>query len=450
MSHKRSTSCCFIAILFLSIVGSSDVGAQYVVQPGMQTHVQQHPVMQQHMQHPQMAIGQPHQTIQQHPHMLLNQPVGGSCDHCGYSATNPPAQNQVARGRCQACNVGVDCADSCGRAQTIHDLHRYNFQPLAHGEWLGPIRTPSTIDYRIRPRDQLRFTFIQSQEVVPDSFKLNVGDEIQVRSLIDDSVAIGSLEKGALIQTDGTVYLEQIGGVPAAGKTIEQLEKDLEVAYAEYIKNPAISVIPVKTNSPLLSLIDSVDARAGVGGTSTADTVHSDGTIRLPRLGAICVVGMTLDEIKREVNLRYREIVAGLEVEPRIEVEAPHVATITGEVQTPGVIDLQAPTSVLAGIGRAGGPINQRANLRNIVIVRRAEDWRMLATVVDLASLHYGKVLTHPDDIWLRDGDIVIVPPKTVTRMADFIEEAFSRGVYGLFPLAQVGAGFEANAFAGN
>ncbi|GAB5404373.1 MAG: polysaccharide biosynthesis/export family protein [Aureliella sp.] len=387
-------------------------------------------------------------------HHTQGQPIiqthGGAfaCDHCGYSATNPPAQPQVAIGRCPSCNVAVDCADNCGRVQTPRDLHPYNFQPLGHGEWMGPIRVPSTNNTRLRVGDTLRFIFLQSQIKSPN-FRLQIGDQVQISSIQDEELLLGDLVQGQGVEIlpDGTLTVRMLGKVPAAGLTIEQLREQLEKRYKKYVKDPAIDVIAIKTNSLLQSIIDSVDARAGSGGQTYTDTVDSDGAVRLPKLGAICVLGLTVQQAKREINLRYQEIVSGLEVEPTIEQEAPHFVYVTGAVATPGQFELVGPTTVTQALALAGGVVNARGNRRKIAIFRRAEDWRTIATLVDLAGMHYGHSLTTTDDIEVRDSDLIIVPLKPVARFGDLVENVFTRGIYGVLPFAQIGEGFNANGF---
>ena len=369
----------------------------------------------------------------------------GTSNHCGYSVCNLPPQPQVNAGRCQACSVGIDCADNCGaQPQTWADLHRYDFQPLAHGEHVGPVRLPSVLDYRVRIGDSIRFVYILSREVLPETFPLRVGDELQVNSLSDDNIQLGDIAqgRGVIIQPDGMLYLRMIGPVRAAGLTIEQLDERLEDAYSDKLLNPSIDVIPIKTNTLLEDIRSAVDARAGQGGQSFTDQVHPDGTIRLPKLGPICVQGMTLNEIKREVNLRYQEIVAGLEVEPVLAQEAQHFVFVYGQVTQPGRYELLGPTSVTGALALAQGTL-QGSNTRQIVIFRRAEDWRLLATRVDLRGAYLGKVPTPADEIWLRDSDVIIVPPAPIKRFDDFVDQVFIRGIYGIFPFAQLGSGFD-------
>jgi len=372
----------------------------------------------------------------------------GDVNRCGLSGCNLPPQPQVTPGLCQPCTVGIDCADNTAtHRQDWRDLHRYNFQPLAHGEYLGPIRLPATIDYRVRVGDQIRFVYILSRQVLADSFALQVGDELQINSLTDDSIRLGDVVqgRGVSIQSDGMLYLRLIGPVRAAGLTIPQLRRNLEEAYKGKILNPAIDIIPIRTNTLLEEIRSAVVARVGLTGQSFEDRVHPDGTLRLPKIGSMCVQGMTLDEIKREVNLRYRQIVAGLEVEPILDIEAQHFVFVYGEVRQPGRYELLGPTSVTQALALAQGTV-PRANTREIVIFRRAEDWRLLATRVDIRGAHLGKVPTPADEIWLRDSDLIIVPPTPIARFDDFVSQVFTQGIYGIFPYAQVGSGMEVGA----
>ena len=82
-------------------------------------------------------------------------------------------------------------------------------------------------------------------------------------------------------------------------------------------------------------------------------------------------------------------------------------------------------------------------NAREIVIFRRAEDWRLIATRVDIKGAHLGKVPLPTDEIWLRDNDLIIVPPTPIQRFDNFVRQVFTEGMYGLFPISQVGSGLE-------
>jgi polysaccharide biosynthesis/export protein len=373
-------------------------------------------------------------------------PVAGTTNRCNYSLCNLPTQPQVAPGRCQPCTVAIDCADNCGGGiQSWKNLHPYPFGPLAHGEYLGPIRLPATLDYRLRVGDQLGFIFIDSPTQLFDTYRLMVGDELTIESNTDEKV-----RGNVTVLPDGMIFARLIGPVRSEGLTIPQLRNKLEKAYKDYIKEPSIDITPVKWNSLKTAVLNSVDARAGTGGQNYTDLVHPDGTVRLPKIGAVCVLGMTLDEVKREVNLRLHQAVPGLEVEPRILAEAQHTIFITGEVTNPNRYTLVGPTTVTQAIAMAGGT-KLGSNLREIVIFRRAEDWRLIATRIDLRGAHLGKVGNPADEIFLRDSDLIIVPQTPIKLFNNFVKQVFTDGVYGVVPFGGIsitrfqGGSFNAN-----
>lgn len=353
-------------------------------------------------------------------------------DRCGYSACNPPPQPQVAAGRCQPCIKALDCANS-PFPQRWSDARPYDFQPLRHGEYIGPVRLPATIDNRLRAGDRLRFVFSESRSMQPSQYRLMVGDELLIESLTDSSIRQGDLTRGIQIQPDGFLYLKLIGLVRAEGLTITQLRRNLEEAYKDKIINPAIDITPIRTNARLTSILASVDNRGGAGGQSFPDFVHQDGTIRLPSIGAICVQGLTLDELKREVNLRYSQVVWGLEVDPVIDQEAPHFVYVVGEVNKPDRYLLNGPTTVSQALALAGG-WKIGGNMRQIVIFRRAEDWRLLATKIDINGQLKGRTMMPADDIWLRDNDLIVVPPSPIQQFDNFVKLVFKDGIYGIVP----------------
>ena len=86
-----------------------------------------------------------------------------------------------------------------------------------------------------------------------------------------------------------------------------------------------------------------------------------------------------------------------------------------GEVRNPGRFDLQGPTTAMQSLALAGG-WNNGGNLRQIVVFRRAEDWRLLATKLDVRGAPVCASCPSPaDEIWLRDSDLVVVPKASST-----------------------------------
>jgi len=344
-----------------------------------------------------------------------------------------PAPSQptgVTSGLPGPCITGIDSARISRGEGTWRDATGLDFQPLRHGEYIGPVRLPAMLQYRVRANDLLTFTFIVHRKKTEEEYRLMVGDELNLNSISDETLKRERIP----IQPDGSIVVPYLGPFPAAGKTVTQLREDLELALLKYIRSPAINVEPARVNTALEDLRLAVNPQFGVGGQSLEILVNPDGQLQLPRIGSVYVLGMTLEEIKREVNLRYEEVVAGIEVEPRLTRAAPHNIFVYGEVVRPGRYELTAPTSVTAGLAMAEG-LKVGANNRQVVIFRRAEDWRLVSTILDIRGGHLGKRPNPSDEIWLRDGDLIIVPPRPIKLFDNAAQQIFTDGLYRVIPL---------------
>ncbi|MGQ9505646.1 MAG: polysaccharide biosynthesis/export family protein [Thermogutta sp.] len=303
------------------------------------------------------------------------------------------------------------------------------WEKYAQGEYVGLARLAHVPEYRLRVDDELQIIYRITREETTRPYRLNVGDQIQIESATDPS-----LNREVLIQPDGTITLLLLGQVKATGLTVAQLRDSLEQLYRRYYRVPAITVTPILVNSKLEDLRATVDRRQGEGGQSQMVRVTPEGTIALPGLGSVKAQGLTLRELEMELNERYREKVEGIEAMPILVQRAPRYVYVLGEVGTPGRFELTGPTTVIQAISMAGG-WKIGANLRQIVVFRRGDDWRLMATILDIQAALHGNKATPRDEIWLSDSDVVIVPKSFIQRSDDFIEMVFTRGIYGVFPL---------------
>jgi polysaccharide biosynthesis/export protein len=324
---------------------------------------------------------------------------------------------------------GVDCADGrcCGRGWEA--MRAIDWQAYAQGEYVGHARTAHVPEYRLRVDDQLDMTYRLTREETSTPYRLNVGDEIQVESFTDSEI-----NRSLLIQPDGTITLRLLGQVHATGRTVTQLRDALDEAYKKYYKIPAITVTPLKVNTKLEDLRATIDRRAGIGGQSQAARVTPEGTIALPAIGSVQAQGLTLTELQSELNESYRQVVEGIQVIPILVQRAPRYVYVLGEVNTPGRIDLTGPTTAIQAISMAGS-WRVGANLRQIVVFRRGDDWRLMATMIDLQSALFGNQPCPKGEIWIDDSDVIIVPKSKILIADDFINLVFTRGIYGVFPM---------------
>ena len=335
---------------------------------------------------------------------------------------------------------GVDCASGCCCWRGWEALRAINWQAFAQGEYVGHARLPHVPEYRLRVDDQLDMTYRLTREETATPYRLNVGDEIQVESFTDSDI-----NRNLLIQPDGTITLRLLGQIHATGRTVTQLRDVLEEEYKKYYKIPSITVTPLKVNTKLYDLRAVIDRRAGIGGQSQFVRVTPEGTISLPAIGTVPAQGLTLPELLVELNERYRDIVEGIQINPILAQRAPRYVFVVGEVNKPGRFELTGPTTAIQAISMAGS-WRVGANLRQIVVFRRGDDWRLLATIIDLQAALLGNQSCPPGEIWIDDSDIVIVPKSKILIADDFINLVFTRGIYGVFPLTSQISFIKANS----
>ena len=325
---------------------------------------------------------------------------------------------------------GVDSATSACDPRLWGAAQPLDLQAFGPGEYVGHPRTAHVGEYRLRVDDTLEFVFRITRNEQPTPYELNVGDEIRI-----ESVADAALNRDLLIQPDGTITLRLIGQLKATRRNVAQLRDEIEEAYRKYYKEPAVTVTPLKVNTKLEDLRAAVDRRQGSGGQTREARVTPEGTVSLPAIGAVQAQGLTLDELKQEIDARYALEVNGLEVTPVLLQRAPRYVYVLGEVRTPGRYTLEGPTTAMQALSLAGG-WNVGGNLRQVVVFRRGDDWRLLATMLDLRGALYGKVPIPSDEIWLNDADIVVVPKSPIRVFDDYVNLVFTQGLYQIVPFS--------------
>lgn len=326
----------------------------------------------------------------------------------------------------------VDCVNHCppGYEATWKSLGPVtDFQQWAQGEYVGRSRLPHVPVYRLRVDDSLEFAFRVDRDRIPGQYKINVGDELSI-----DSTADPTLQRTLVVLPDGTVTLPLVGPVEASGATIGELRDRINEALKKYHNNPAIVVTPLKVNSQLEDLRAAIVGRTGFKAQQLPGRITPEGTIQLPAIGSVPAQGLTLDEFKTELNERFAERVEGMEVVPSLRQHAPRIVYVLGEVAKPGRYTLEAPTTVMQAISMAGS-WTVGARITHVVVFRRGDDWRLMATMLDLRAAFLGKTPCPDGEIWVSDSDLVIVPKSKLLRADNFIELVFTRGIYGVLPV---------------
>lgn len=260
-------------------------------------------------------------------------------------------------------------------------------------------------EYKIGPKDVL------TVEVANDTLILPLGKTYQVQA--DGRIALGSQEK--------------LSAVPVAGKTIAQVQEDVEkrLEEANLLGNPTVTVRIVEFHSQIVTVSGefnspgqkSIGANqmtlmaavfAGGGLTARADPEVQVRRNRPPATGP-----RVTDARDEKTELRFMVNMLDLN-EGRIEdpplqdgdiVYAAQAksCTVNGEVKTPGQVVLKKGMTVLEAIMKAGGP-NDKGAMNRVSIKRMG---------VKKPGV-YGVINKVPETMVVQPDDIINVPKKYI------------------------------------
>jgi len=396
-------------------------------------------------------------TTNEVPAMLVNDSASMAADSV---AGAPPAMLSTSLSMSCDCNDGVGgqygcpylpgqsgtralCGVDCGRygapcCSTWSDAQCIPWALFGPGEYVGPARPAHVETYYLRVNDLLTLTFIESRKKSAEHYHIGVGDQLQIEWLQGAGNTEIPLNRQLLVQPDGTVTLPLIGEVMAAGTTVQDFRDKVVQLYSKYQREPQITVTPLTVNVGIQDLLKAVTSKNASSGQTQDVLITPEGTIQAAGIGSVYVQGLTLDELRSELEARYVAAYGpGLTVSPQLTERATSYVFMGGEVVAPGRYTLEGPTTVMQAISMAGG-WNNGGNVRQVVVFRRDENWCLKATKIDVRAPLYGNDPCPTNDVWLRENDLVIVPKSRVLCATDLIELYFTRGVYAVFPINYV------------
>lgn len=149
-------------------------------------------------------------------------------------------------------------------------------------------------------------------------------------------------------------------------------------------------------------------------------TIAPDGSITYPLVGTITVAGMTFPELSSTLTEAISEYYENPQVSVNItDINSQKVFVLGDGVTAPQVLQLENEMSVLEALTRAGG-LNTNARTRNVLLVRGGIDDPALYTIDVAAIYSEGRM---DQMVFLQQGDIVVVPNRTITNVANYFRE---------------------------
>ncbi len=167
---------------------------------------------------------------------------------------------------------------------------------------------------------------------------------------------------------------------------------------------PAGVSAQVTRSSGVIGSMDNIEIRVfREDELTTRGQLSADGTISMPLIGAVRIVGLNTDQAAELIT---RKLADGYLVKPEvsvsIEARVRKTVTVLGHAQRPGVFELPAHRrlTLVEAIGMAGG-VTRIANVKKITLKRGGN-----VRIINLKDITSGGGV----DIPLQDGDVISIP----------------------------------------
>ena len=154
--------------------------------------------------------------------------------------------------------------------------------------------------------------------------------------------------------------------------------------------------------------------------------VRPDGFISLPLVYELEVGGRTVEEVRRELVERCSRELAEPEIAVIVRSFVGYRVHVGGEVDTPGVLRLSGPCTVLQAVFEAGGFL-PTASPADVVVVRREPDGSYELAGADLARVLVGE--NSSGNFTLRPFDVVYVPPSRIADVNKWVDQYLRKNI---------------------
>lgn len=150
-----------------------------------------------------------------------------------------------------------------------------------------------------------------------------------------------------------------------------------------------------------------------------AGRIVPSGKMIFPLIGDVVVAGKSISELRDDLRLRFSKYF----VDPQIIINVTTIQSqkiiVAGEVNSPGVFNLDLSLSVTEAIFKAGG-ITNSAKSSNILLIR-GKHGKADITLIDLNSIF--KKGDFSQNMILQNGDVVYVPATTIANAGKFLSQ---------------------------
>jgi protein involved in polysaccharide export with SLBB domain len=155
----------------------------------------------------------------------------------------------------------------------------------------------------------------------------------------------------------------------------------------------------------------------------TEARISPTGTISMPLIGELKVSGRDLPQICQDITSALRTYYVDPKVSVAVKSARGMKVYVLGEVEVPGVFEIDAPITALEAVAMAGG-FTIDAKKSNVLLVRGALGEVTLRKLDMEAALTKG--LFAENNTVVHRGDIIYVPVSTIANVDRFARRLFN------------------------
>lgn len=146
--------------------------------------------------------------------------------------------------------------------------------------------------------------------------------------------------------------------------------------------------------------------------------VRPDGRISLLLLGDIRVTDTTPSDLRAHLLRTYARVVDSPDITVALTKTANLVVYLGGEVRQPAMQRLDGSMTVLQALSASGGALPS-ANLRQVLLLRRSPDQKILVYRIDLERVLRGEAA----DAYVQRHDIIHVPKSEIANLGQWVDQ---------------------------
>jgi protein involved in polysaccharide export with SLBB domain len=162
--------------------------------------------------------------------------------------------------------------------------------------------------------------------------------------------------------------------------------------------------------------------------------VRPDYSISLQLVGKVNVKGKTPEALRQGLFKLFAPQLKNPDVTVILRKKDDRRVFVTGEVTTPGMLEMPGDLTALEAIARAGGFKIPNADIRNVLVVRH-KDGKNYGCVIDLKKVFTGQ---EEQVFALQPRDVIYVPPTAITKTNNWVDQYINK----MIPHPPVGIGY--------